>query len=335
MKKHFLIFCTLLFTNLNFTLSAHAQYTTEIYGKITCSLPDSSPKKVSVITPDFFNTEVYNTDIQKDGTYHIQFKKYYASIVFLKFASRPVPIFIRPGEKLAVHFNPSQFDTAHLQFVGNSPSSTLNQTLIAWNKQRIKPSRYNQLMKDLSFQKVQDSITLFKKQEMRLLQQFCLNNQCSRAFLQQARLDILYKEANQLMRFRWYQPVINKADPIKVIPQGYHYAFTRKFNLNSTPALTSLNYRDYIHEHNLHWHYVAYNKKALDPDKIDPKKELYWILQNIEEGLARDLMLAENYTTLIRSGDKTLINKLSPHFLEKIDFQPAKDYIKTLWKTYQ
>lgn len=312
------------------SVQAQNQYDCEIYGKITRKLESDQASFLIVDTPDFFNKEVYMGDIEKDGKFTVKFKKYFAGTVLLKFEQKQVEIFIQPGEKLAISFDPKDARIDKLEFIGNSPSVSFNRSMMAWEKQRISGNRYEQHMKDLNFAQIQDSVVKLKRQEMKLLQQFCLSNQCPTQFLQWARLDILYKEANYLMRYRWYNPLQNGKIPSKVIPKGYNYQFTRKFSLNQPLALGSINYRDYIHEHNIHWHYIAYAKKVLDPEAIDREKELTWILKNVEPGLARDLMLAENYGGVVRTGNKALIKKLTPKFLENMKYQPAKDYMKDL-----
>ena len=327
MKKLFYLLSFLVITG---TIQAQSKYDCEIYGKITRKLESDQASFLIVDTPDFFNKEVYMGDIGKDGKFTIKFKKYFAGTVLLKFENKQAIIFIQPGEKLAISFDPKDSKINKLTFTGNSPSVSFNRSMMAWEKQRISGDRYEQHMKDLNFVQIQDSVVKLKRQEMKLLQQFCLSNQCPTQFLRWARLDILYKEANYLMRYRWINPLQNGKSPLKVIPKDYNYQFTRKFSLNQPLALSSTNYRDYIHEHNMHWHYIAYSKKAIDPETIDREKELAWILKNVEHGLARDLMLAENYGGVARTGNNALIKKLTPKFLEKMKYQPAKDYIKDL-----
>ena len=312
------------------TLQAQQKYNCEIYGKLTKKLPKGNLGVVMVLTPDFFNKELYSGDIQKDGTYRIRFKKYFAGVVFFKFKQTSEAVFIRPGEKLEINFNPNDFRDTNFEFASNGSSASFNRAMSAWEKQRIPSSRFAALMKDLNFAQVQDSVTKFKREEMKRLQKFCLRNQCLSEFLKWARMDILYREANELMRFRSYQPILNGQSPLKVIPNGYNYQFTRKFSLDQPSAMTSQNYRDYIHEHNMHWHYIAYSQKALDPGKIDSEKELNWMLKNVKPGLARDLMLAENYSRLAHKGDAVLLKRLTPRFLAKMTYQPAKDYIQYL-----
>lgn len=329
MKRHCYI---LLFLVLSTTLQAQSKYDCEIYGKITRKLTNDQVGLVLVETPDFFNKELYNSDIQKDGTFRVSFKKYFAGIVFFKFQEDLLELFIQPGEKLQISFDPQNDQLNQLEVVGNSPSVAFNRSMLVWQKKRFSYARYAQPMKEANFEQIQDSVISLKRKEMKRLQQFCLTSQCVSKFLKWARLDILYKEANQLMRYRWVNPLKNGQLPLKVIPKGYNYQFTRKFSLSQPLAMSSQNYRDYIHEHNLHWHYIAYAKNALDPDKIDREKELNWIVRNVEAGLARDLMLAENFGSVASSGDEALIKKLTPMFLEKMQYAPAKDYIKALVK---
>ncbi|OJJ14592.1 hypothetical protein BKI52_41905 [marine bacterium AO1-C] len=327
-RYHYLFLPFLLFLLASTSLQAQKQYNSEIYGKITQKLPKDDLGVVIVLTPDFFNKELYSGDIQKDGTFRVRFKKYFAGVVFFKYNQKSEAVFIRPGEKLEINFDPTDFQNSKFEFAGNSPSASFNRAMNAWEKQRIQGNRFAKLMKDLNFTQVQDSVVRFKREEMKRLQRFCLSNQCPSEFLKWARLDVLYREANELMRFRWYQPVLNGQSPLKVIPKGYNYQFTRKFSLSQPLAMSSQNYRDYIHEHNMHWHYIAYSKQALDPENIDPEKELNWVLQNVKPGLARDLMLAENYGELTQKGNKALLKELTPKFLTKMKYQPAKDYIK-------
>ncbi len=323
-----LFLAALLVVLLSCPLHAQKQYECEIYGKLN-PLPSSNDLgTITVHTPDFFNKTVYQAEVQKDGTYQIRFQKYFAGIVLFQYGQKSANIFIHPGEKLEVNFDPTNFKNTQFELMGNA--ALFNRAMGAWEKQRISDNKFVKLMKELDFGQVQDSVTRFKREEMKRLQKFCLSHQCPSEFLRWARLDILYREANELMRFRWYQPLLNKQSPLKVIPKGYNYQFTRKFSLNQLLALHSQNYLSYIHEHNKHWHYIAYSKKVLHPDAIDPKKELDWILQNIEPGLARDLMLAENYGVNVQNKSKNLIKQLTPLFLAQMQYQPAKDYIQRL-----
>lgn len=307
---------------------AQNQYTSEIYGKI--SLPKDMAKVVLLTTPDFFNKEVYSADIASNGEYRLKFKKYFEGVVFLKLGAYQQELYIKPGEKLQVNVVAKDGKQSQVAFLGESPSTNLNQTIAQWKNYQPRARPHHQWMRDLSFAQLQDSVTRYTRSELKRLQQFCLSSQCSTEFLQWARTYILYNEANQLMRFRWYQPLVNQQSPLKVIPKGYNYSFTYKFTMNQPRALKTLPYRDYIHEHNMHWHYVAYSKKALNPEKIDREKELLWIVKNTEEGLARDLMLAENYGALVQEGDQALIKKLKALFLKYVQFVPARDYIEGL-----
>ncbi|HAS39616.1 MAG TPA: hypothetical protein DCS93_04015 [Microscillaceae bacterium] len=329
----YLFFPCLLGFLFSSSIQAQSKYNCEIYGKITQKLPKDQLGVVIVLTPDFFNKELYSGDIQQDGTYRVRFKKYFAGIVFFKFNQTSEAVFIRPGEKLQINFDPNDFRDTNFEFAGNGSSASFNRAMSTWEKQRIPGSRFAALMKDLNFAQVQDSVTKFKREEMKRLQKFCLSNQCPSKFLKWARMDILYREANELMRFRWYQPILNGQSPLKVIPKGYNYQFTRKFSLHQPLAMNSQNYRDYIHEHNMHWHYVAYSQKALNPENIDREKEFNWIVQNVKPGLALDLMLAENYSELAQKGNDALLKKLTPQFLAKMSYQPAKDYIQYLLNT--
>lgn len=307
---------------------AQNKYATEIYGNI--GLPKGMAKVVILTTPDFFNQEVYSANIANDGAYRVQFQKYYAGMVFLKLGENTHQVYVKPGEKLQVNVKVNETNKGKVSFLGESPSTSLNQTIVQWKNYQPRPQPYSKWMKDLSFAQLQDSVTRYTRSELKRLQQFCLSSQCSTEFLQWARSYILYNEANQLMRFRWYQPYANSQSPLKVIPKGYNYRFTYKFTMDQPRALKTLPYRDYIHEHNMHWHYVAYSKKMLNPEKIDREKELNWLLKNTNKGFARDLILAENYGALVQSGNETLIKKLKPLFLKHIQFVPARDYINSL-----
>ncbi|EAY29659.1 hypothetical protein [Microscilla marina] len=306
------------------------QYTTEIYGKVAQFKTLKLPKKLTVVTQDFFNQQANHAYINGDGSYKVRFQKYYEGRVFLKYRSHTQSIYIRPGEKLQVNWMPIGNTKNLVEFLGESPSTSLNQTITQWKNYQTRSAPYHEWMRDLTFAQLQDSVTQYTRSELKRLQQFCLSSQCSGEFLQWARTAILYTEAHQLMRFRWYQPVANNKSPLKVIPKGYNYSFTYKFSLNQPRALKTLPYCSYIHEHNQHWRYIAYSKKVLDSQKIDREKELAWIIKNTEQGLARDLMLAENYGALVQEGNQTLIKKLTPLFLKYVQFVPARDYIKEL-----
>ncbi|WP_299456308.1 hypothetical protein [uncultured Microscilla sp.] len=318
-------------------LSAHdsfaqntRKYATEIYGKVIQLTTANMPKKLTIVTPDFFNQQAHHTYINENGNYRLRFQKYYEGMVFLKYRSHTQSIYVRPGEKLQVNLTPISNKKNLVEFLGESPSINLNQTIAQWKNYQTRSTPYNKWMRDLNFAQLQDSVTRYTRAELKRLQQFCLNSQCSGEFLQWARTSILYTEAHQLMRFRWYQPVANNKSPLKVIPKGYNYSFTYKFTMNQLRALKTLPYCRYIHEHNQHWRYIAYSKKILDSKKIDREKELNWIVKNTEQGLARDLMLAENYGALVQAGDQALIKKLTPLFLKHVQLVPARDYIKEL-----
>lgn len=185
---------------------AQNKYATEVYGNI--SLPKDMAKVVILTTPDFFNQEVYSANIAKNGAYRVQFQKYYAGMVFLKLGESSHQIYVKPGEKLQVNVKVSKANKSKISFLGESPSANLNQTIAQWKNYQPRPQPYNKWMKDLSFAQLQDSITRYTRSELKRLQQFCLNSQCSTEFLQWARSYILYNEANQLMRFRDRKSVV-------------------------------------------------------------------------------------------------------------------------------
>lgn len=258
---------TFFFFSMCFTLAASTkkdepewlEKKVVIAGKVLNFGNHQDHKTMQFIFQDLFDGQKnYTATINPDGTFKTAFLLPYAQEFYLEYGDLTT-LYCSPGDSLFLEVdadiwlngeNTKPNGKFYIQATGGN-AIKLNQSILKFLDElpgeQYWGSNANNAVKSKSPAEYHAYITAREKVYRNFLKKFNKANKTEQAFKSWADRRLKYESWNDLMRYRWFHPLLNKikTDSLK-LPNDY-YSFLKKYDMNDRNVNT-ISHADFLYE---------------------------------------------------------------------------------------
>ncbi len=281
--------------------------------------------------------------IDKDGTYQIDFEKYYPQDIYFRYGNRGITIFVDPGDKLITNINADQFINREANnaifFSGDNKITNENIYLYQTRYYNEIPQQYRGdpdfHAQKLTPEKYKDYLYNRKKVHTDYLNKFIAQNDVSKAFIKWAKYDIEYNCAEALIDYYRQQRQVrirnNVPEASIYDTDSLYYDFFTEFKLDNPSANICSAYFYYLIGYNEYHIQKLFQKYGLE-DVDDLYQARFKQIIDTCHGFCKEVLLTQLFSNVLETRVSDALDENYQLYLANV----STDYLRNhVIKKYQ
>ena len=297
---------------------------------------------IKIIINDFTRSaqRTHVSYLDENGNFIFDFVKYFPQDIYLKYGKLLTTLFVHPGDSFYIQFDADEFMNPNpenrrivksLKFSGDAVqinqdlSSFLPHLYETYSIFMEKEEKY----KTLAPYDFKSYMLSRREKRIGILENFINENKPCKTFIELANYKLNYECGMELLRYRWYNPFLNKRKGEKLdLPDDY-YNFIDRFQLDNKPASMCSSYKHYLHEYHNYLRDKAKDERQEVIATKDKLLEYKVVLNHLEknvQGFALEVMLSHEFYSLLDYYKRTdIFDELYPIYDKKITHRYFKN----------